>query len=250
MPRPKTPLRGFYNTFSTPRRVFPREVSGLARIHNTTSPTSTQFSVCRASRRAMKVSSALCALSFASWTIAAPMVMTFKHTPPKYSGPQITSLDTWPIRTSKFAIGHKDGAQDILNGRPDNSPYSPSSDVAPSEALAAPRPLKTSYLLAIKPFMLPAEDKTPEDKAPVPQSDFLESSTVKEETGSIMRHYPTTVELETEGNKPFYKKIPCVIHQGHFFLVRRYADTTVVSIVFILIALIAMIELWKPICST
>ncbi|KAK6066504.1 hypothetical protein SCUP234_12048 [Seiridium cupressi] len=193
----------------------------------------------------MRVSKALCALSISSWTLAAPIVMVFKHAPPKYSGPSISSKDTWPVRTPKFRIAEEADAQDALEARPDNRPFTPSSDVTPSEALAAPRPLKTSYLLSIKPFMVHEDEKTS-----VPLAEFQESSTVKEETGVVMRHDPTIVELETEGNKPFYRKTPCPTHAGHFHLDRRYADRTVVGIVFILIAAIALIELWGPICRT
>ncbi|KAI0126656.1 hypothetical protein BJ170DRAFT_684238 [Xylariales sp. AK1849] len=138
-------------------------------------------------------------------------------------------------------MGLEAGAQGALQGRPDNSPYSPSSDVAPSAALAAPRPLKTSYLLAIKPFTLPAKDKTLNKRPLVSQPDFLEHSTVKEETGS---------ETETEETKPFYKKIICARQRDDFYIVIRYVNMTIVTIVFILIALVALINLWVPICRT
>lgn len=191
----------------------------------------------------MKASIALCALSLSSWAVAAPIVMLFKHAPPKYSGPQITSTDTWPVRTYKFTVGQDAASQDVVDGRPDNRPYSPSRDVAPSAALAAPRPLHTSYLLSLKPFAVHTEGG---DATPRPS--FQESTTVKEETGSIRTHQPTTVELETEGNMAFFHKIPCAMHKGQFHLARQYADMTVVSIVLILIAVIALVELWDSIC--
>lgn len=97
--------------------------------------------------------------------------------------------------------------------------------------------------------MLSAEGKASEDKASI-QPDCLESSTVNEETGSVMRHDPTIVELETEGNKPFYRKVPCALPQGHVNHVRPHADMTVVGIVFALIALIVIIELWDSIRTT
>ncbi|ETS77794.1 hypothetical protein PFICI_09856 [Pestalotiopsis fici W106-1] len=206
----------------------------------------------------MKVSTALCALSLGSWTLAAPIVI-FKNEPPKYSGTQITrtsidadSADTWPIRTHKFT-NTQDAAQDSLTGRPDNRPYSPTSDVAPSEALAAPRPLKTSYLLSIRPFMLHSSENASPDTAPSsqsPHSEFQDSSIVEAETGSVKKHHHfTTVELETLGNKPYYQTIPCPKQSGYFHLVKGYTDTTVVAVVFILIAVIALIELWNPICK-
>jgi hypothetical protein len=208
----------------------------------------------------MKVSTALCALSLGSWTLAAPIVV-FKNEPPKYSGVQITripvtpaSADTWPIRTHKFTTTQDATAQDALNGRPDNRPYSPTSDVAPSEALAAPRPLKTSYLLSIRPFASHSSENESPDAASAsssqsPHSEFQDSSIVEAETGSVKKHHHfTTVELETLGNKPNYQTIPCPKQSGYFHLVKGYTDTTVVAVVFILIAVIALIELWNPIC--
>jgi hypothetical protein len=216
----------------------------------------------------MKVSAtALCALSMCSWTLAAPIVVskhetpkytgsqvgttdawrsrTFKHLTPKYTGPQVGTTDTWPVRASKFSIPEA-AAQDVLDERPDNRPYSPSGDVTPSEALAAPRPLKTSYLLSIKPSTHGQEKN--EEKTPDTWTEYPGSSIVKEETGSVVKHHSTIVELETQGNKPIYAKMPCATRQGHFYLVRRYADMGVVGIIFILMAIIALIELWDPIC--
>lgn len=201
----------------------------------------------------MKVATALCALSLSSWALAAPIVI-FKNEPPKYSGPQITSTadstDTWPIRTHKFT--NSQDAQAVLEGRPDNRPYTPTSDVTPSEALAAPRPLKTSYLLSLRPFLLHAAENESPTTSTSSQSEFQESSIVEAETGSFRHktHDFTIVELETQGNQPLYHKVPCPKQKGHFHLVKEYADTTVVGVVFLLIAVIALIELWGPICAT
>ncbi|KAH6646784.1 hypothetical protein BKA67DRAFT_580565 [Truncatella angustata] len=199
----------------------------------------------------MRTSIALCVLSMSSWTLAAPIVLMVKHATPKYSGAQITSSDIWTIRQSNFKVPGDASAQDVLEGRPDNKPYTPSGDVTPSEALAAPRPLKTSYLLSLKPVVPPADAsvKNPrEDQESVSQSqsqpEFQQSTTVKEETGTVTKHLPSTVELETQGNAPYQHKTPC-----HGYLVRQYVDMPVVSVVFLLITIIALIELWDSICA-
>lgn len=197
----------------------------------------------------MKASIALSALSLSTWALAAPVVMFINHSPPKYSSPQITSADVWTLRQpSRFTTSEDAGTQGVLQGRPDNRPYRPTSDVAPSEALAAPRPLETDYLLSLKPI-LPSEDSPvtkPEEELNTPT--FKDSSTVKQETGSIMKHHPTIVELETQATRQASNELPCTMQGGRLYNVRQHADATVVGIVLVLVAIIALIELWNPIC--
>ncbi|KAI1854156.1 hypothetical protein JX265_000560 [Neoarthrinium moseri] len=196
----------------------------------------------------MKASIALCALSASSWAFAAPLLVLLQHAPPKST---VISSSTAPHDSSflikpEIAVVEDAGVQDVLETRPDNRPYSPSDDETPSKALASPRPLKTAYLLSLQ----DSSDHVTEKEQPPSQAVVPDSSIIREETGKAARIHLTTVELETEGNKPLYDRVPCKMHAGHFYLVRRYADMTLVTTVLIFIAIVALIEIWSPMCRT
>ncbi|KAI0125156.1 hypothetical protein BJ170DRAFT_686024 [Xylariales sp. AK1849] len=198
----------------------------------------------------MKISVALCAVSNISWVLAAPVVAVLKHANNQPEMPTIISPGTLSqkpnLRIPPMVTGvEHPGTRDDLEGRPDNRPFSPLDDVAPSEALSSPRPLTTAYLLSLR----QGSAKTNQVQHP----EIPDSSIVREEIGSPLRpSRPSIVELETQGNKPFYHRQPCTMHDGaqHFHEVRVYADTTVVSIGIIFIVAVAIFELWNPIYQT
>lgn len=195
----------------------------------------------------MKASVVLAALSASTCALAAPVVMLLKHTPP----PSAISPARFP--SAALSAGTRPGGPHLrvpatvtivddlvdedVSVRPDNRPYSPSDDVAPSVALSSPRPLKTAYLLSLE--QNKGHSSTPPTKSP-------DSSIMREELGATTHSHPTIAELEAQGTKPVYEWIPCKMHRGHYHVVRRYADMTVVSIVLVFIAIIALIELWVP----
>jgi hypothetical protein len=199
----------------------------------------------------MKASLALAALSASTCTLAAPVVMLLKHTPPASTitpgrfPPATVPAGRLPDGSrlripSTVTIVEDPEDEDVLTVRPDNRPYRPSDDVTPSVALSTRRPLETSYLLSL--------DTTRKDHG-VSQSpdETPESSIMREEAGIVAVSHQTIAELEAQGNKPVYEWVPCKMHRGHYHVVRRYADMTVVSIVLVFIAVIALIELWDPV---
>lgn len=181
----------------------------------------------------MKASTVLFATSLACSVSGAPMFRVFplEHHP----GTSARPITSGPIVRLRFSTGFKSIAQ------PDNHPYTPSSLVTPSEALAAPRPLRTTYLLSLE-----SNSETHNAKSTSEQS-----SIVREETGvaSRTKTQPTILELETEGSKPVFHHVPCNMHGDvHFHQVRKYADMVIVSIVLTFIGVVALIELWNPVC--
>jgi hypothetical protein len=61
----------------------------------------------------------------------------------------------------------------------------------------------------------------------------------------------TIVEWETKASRDSYIWIPCFSHGKalHYHRVRVYADMLVVSLVLSFIAVILVIELWKPVTA-
>jgi hypothetical protein len=199
----------------------------------------------------MKASIAFGAATLSAWALAAPILMAIPHSQNQPGAATISSISATTQREmsssrtpSKVMIAEHSGIQEVLEGRPDNRPYTPSDDVTPSKALTSPRPLKTAYLLSL-------HHRPGSEKLLPPSHPKSDSSIVREETGSASRtSNPTTVELETEGNRPLYHQIPCPMNIKHVHRVRNYADMAVVSVVLVFIALVAIIELWAPICQT
>ncbi|ORY67328.1 uncharacterized protein BCR38DRAFT_407310 [Pseudomassariella vexata] len=198
----------------------------------------------------MKATLALCAVAFLSWTLAAPVVLmalggvqnqhdvVLKPTVP----PLILSTQSQLRIPSKMTIEQAD-LKDIVAGRPNNRPYAPSDNITPSEALAAPRPLISSYLLSLASKL---HKQAQVSHASVRQ----DSSIVREETGSTMKlKLPTIVELETEGSKPFFSRTLCHMHKGpaHYHDVRKYADMVIVVMVLAFVAGVVLLEMWTPI---
>ncbi|KAI0393081.1 hypothetical protein F5Y17DRAFT_329981 [Xylariaceae sp. FL0594] len=83
------------------------------------------------------------------------------------------------------------------------------------------------------------------------KSPFADSSIVREETRASTEDWEpeaTIVEWETKASRESYILIPC-LSQGkalHYRRVRVYADMLVVSLVLTLVAVLLIVELWKP----
>ncbi|KAH8662295.1 hypothetical protein BX600DRAFT_316958 [Xylariales sp. PMI_506] len=195
----------------------------------------------------MRPSNAFWLLAGSSLSAAAPIVL-FKT---QGSPTQITMSAKFGLEEAGSHISPKvSNTQnipplDLPEARPDNRPYMPSEDVTPSEALTSPQPLTTTYLLSLKP-----DSDQKETSQPSANLDLPSNSIALEETGAA--DVPITlsiVQLETQGNEPVYYKVPCTMHigAGHFHVVRVYADSSVVGLACVFLALVALVELWGPV---
>jgi len=86
------------------------------------------------------------------------------------------------------------------------------------------------------------------------KSPFADSSIVREETRASTEDWEpeaTIVEWETKASRESYIWIPCFSHGKalHYHRVRVYADMLVVSLVLTLVAVLLIIELWKPVIT-
>jgi hypothetical protein len=86
------------------------------------------------------------------------------------------------------------------------------------------------------------------------KSPFADSSIVREETRASTEDWEpeaTIIEWETKASRESYIWIPCFSHGKalHYHRVRVYADMLVVSLVLTLVAMLLIIELWKPVIT-
>ncbi|KAI1840010.1 hypothetical protein JX266_013782 [Neoarthrinium moseri] len=197
----------------------------------------------------MKAAVVFYAFTLLFWSHAAPVPTTAKHAPLRLSSNSLVRDSHRHIQPKISRIEDIE-VEGVLAAPPDNRPYSPSGDATTSQALSATQPLETTYLISLGQSL----DKNAEvpqpavsvQSRPVMPAHMTYSSIVREETGTAVEIHLSIVELETEGNKPVYDRVPCKMHPDHFHLVRRFADMSVVGIVFILITIVIILELCRP----
>ncbi|KAI3320783.1 hypothetical protein HD806DRAFT_217363 [Xylariaceae sp. AK1471] len=195
----------------------------------------------------MQLIAALYFLTFSSCAIAAPVSMALDKVPSRADSfhstlrqePRIKLPVKTSIRTPSKVSGKK--APKAQRVRLGNSQSSLSSDGAASPPKGSPRRTKSSYITSL------AHHWT--NKSP-----FADSSIVREETRASTEDWEpeaTIVEWETKASRESYIWIPCFSHGKtlHYHRVRVYADMLVVSLVLSFIAVVLVIELWKPIVA-
>ncbi|KAI1352619.1 hypothetical protein F5Y01DRAFT_85444 [Xylaria sp. FL0043] len=208
----------------------------------------------------MKLSAALYFLAFSSCAIAAPISTALDKVPGRAdlsnSGPRQEPRTKLPIKTPigspskasrkkglKAPVTHPSDGQHqlsssgIANSSPKKSPPTPKKSKKPQK----PKKTKSSYLASL------AHRLT--NKSP-----FSESSIVREETRASTGDWEkeaTIVEWETKASREATIWLPCFTTDKtlHYHRVRVNTDMLVVSLVLSFIAVVLVIELWKPVSA-
>lgn len=186
----------------------------------------------------MRLATTLCFLAFSSCSIAAPTVMALHSVPGRAdllnSGtrqePRVGSIKS-PTQQPNETWGKKVLKQPL-----------PSSDVSTSPLSSRPARNSTPHYIVSVAHRL--TNKPP----------FSESSIVREETRASTGDWEpeaSIVEWETKASREAHFCIPCLSAGKimHYHCVRVNTDMLVVSLVLSLIAIILIIELWKPAVS-
>jgi hypothetical protein len=197
----------------------------------------------------MQLTAALCFLIFSSCAIAAPVSMILNTVPSRveslYSAlreePRSKSPVKTSIRTPIGVLGKKASKVQAVHLGNSQPSLSFGAVASPSRAKGPPHRTKSSYLTSL------AHHWT--NKSP-----FADSSIVREETrGNTEDWEPESsiVEWETKASRESYIWISCFSHgkTPHYHRVRVYADMLVVSLVLSFIAVVLVIELWKPVVA-
>ncbi|KAI1424581.1 hypothetical protein F5Y12DRAFT_441132 [Xylaria sp. FL1777] len=204
----------------------------------------------------MKLSAALYFLVFSSCAIAAPISTTLDKVPGRAdlsnSGLQQQPRIKLPIKTPIGPQSKASGKKTAKKGskaqgiRPSNGQLQLSSGgiakPSPKKASLKPKKPKSSSYLASLAHQL--TNKSP----------FSESSIVREETRASTGDWEkeaTIVEWETKASREATIWLPCLTTDKtiHYHRVRVNTDMLVVSLVLSFIAVVVVIELWKPVAA-
>ncbi|KAI1506088.1 hypothetical protein F5X99DRAFT_180467 [Biscogniauxia marginata] len=166
----------------------------------------------------MKLSAAFLTFTFASCTLAAPVLID----PDNITG----QLDVSPSEAFEGELGS-------LGAQVTNSAYPEVPETASKPDLSDQAPLSPDW-----------DTKPP----------FLDSSILREETrANVAESEPeaTIVEMETKASSESYTYVPCMSQHGtkYYHRVRKHTDVLVVGIVLSFVAIVLLIELWNPICQ-
>ncbi|KAI0487479.1 hypothetical protein F4859DRAFT_257665 [Xylaria cf. heliscus] len=194
----------------------------------------------------MKLTSALFFLACSSYAIAVPISTVLDKVPGRadlfHSSLRQEPRIKLPIKTpTQISVPRRVSEKKISKARihPSNDRAIPSSQGLASKSLKKPpRKPKSSYLVSLA--------RRLKNKSP-----FAESSIVREETRASTEDWEpeaTIVESETKASREAYIWIPSFSSDKaiHYNRVRVYTDMLVVSLALSVVAIILVIELWKP----
>lgn len=198
----------------------------------------------------MKFTAALCLLAFSSCAVTAPLSGTLDKVTSRAglsnSGapqePRIRLPVKAPARQGSKISGKKGSKVEKL--QISNSQHLPSSDQVAATPSSQEKPSQTPKSSYIASLAHRLTTKPP----------FPESSIVREETRASTEDWEpeaTIVEWETKASREAYFWLPCLSADKalRYHRVRVNTDMLVVSLVLSLIAIIVVIELWKPVAA-
>ncbi|KAI0405548.1 hypothetical protein F4802DRAFT_174791 [Xylaria palmicola] len=193
----------------------------------------------------MKLTAVLNLLAFSSYVIAAPVSIALdgasRRTELLINGqrqePMLRLPTKAPTQLSNQVSEKKASKTQRINSN-NTRPILSSGGAAPASSKKPARKPKSSYLASIAHHL-------------TSKSPFSESSIVKEETRASTEDWEpeaTIVEWETKASKEAYIWIPTFSADKtiHYHLVRVCTDMLVVGLALTVIAVILVIELWKP----
>ncbi|RYC60643.1 hypothetical protein CHU98_g5552 [Xylaria longipes] len=200
----------------------------------------------------MKLTAALFFLACSSCAIGAPVSTVLDKVPGRAdsfnSGLQQEPRIKLPTKTSirtpvPHKVSDKKGSKAQRIHSSNNRPLPSSRGIgstSPKKPSRKPKP-KSSYLVSLA--------RRLKNKSP-----FSESSIVREETRASTGDWEpeaTIVESETKASKETYISIPSLSTDKkiHYRRVRMCTDMLVVSLALSVIAIILVIELWKPVAA-
>ncbi|KAI0444509.1 hypothetical protein F4803DRAFT_250643 [Xylaria telfairii] len=197
----------------------------------------------------MKLTAALFFLACSSYAIATPISMVLDKVPGRadsFAGLRQEPRTKLPIKAAtQIPVPHKvsekkgSKARRIHSSNDRSLPLS--NDIASISQKKPSRKPKSSYLVSLA--------RSLKSKSP-----FSESSIVREETRASTQDWEpegTIVESETKASRETYISIPIFSSNKaiHYRRVRMYTDMLVVSLALSVIAIILVIELWKPVAA-
>ncbi|KAI1277254.1 hypothetical protein F5Y07DRAFT_107492 [Xylaria sp. FL0933] len=205
----------------------------------------------------MKLSAALYFLAFSSCAIAAPIFTALDKVPGRAdlsnSGPRQEPRIKLPIKTrfgSPSKASRKKGLKAPVIHPSDGQHQLSSSGIAKSSPKkSAPTPKKPQKPKKTKSSYLASLAHRLTNKSP-----FSESSIVREETRASTGDWEkeaTIIEWETKASREATIWLPCFTTDKtlHYHRVRVNTDMLVVSLVLSFIAVVLVIELWKPMAA-
>ncbi|KAI1120783.1 hypothetical protein F5Y10DRAFT_117059 [Nemania abortiva] len=199
----------------------------------------------------MKFAAALYLLAFSTCAITAPVSGTLDKVPSQAdlfsSGAQEEPrirlpVDKTPARRPNKSAGKKGSKAEKLH-------ISSAQHLQSPDRIASPSPKKPSHKPKPKSSYIASLAHRLTNKPP-----FSESSIVREETRASTGEWEpeaSIVEWETKASREAYFWIPCLSADKtlRYHRVRVNTDMLVVSLVLSLIAIIVVIELWKPVAA-
>ncbi|KAI0458050.1 hypothetical protein F5B21DRAFT_461099 [Xylaria acuta] len=198
----------------------------------------------------MKLTAALIFLACSSYAVAAPISMVVDKVPGRVDSfnsglrqeQRIKLLSKAPAQIPVLdKVSEKKGSKAQRIHSNNDRPLSSTHGIASTSPKKPSRKSKSSYLVSLA--------RRLKNKSP-----FSESSIVREETRASTEDWEpeaTIVESETKASKETYILIPSFSTDKtiHYHRVRVCTDMLVVSLALSVIAIIIVIELWKPVAA-
>lgn len=198
----------------------------------------------------MKLTAALFFLACSSYAIATPISLVLDKVPDRAdsfnSGLQQEPRIKLPIKAPPQIlvprkVSEKKGSKARRIHSSNDRPLPSSNSIASTSRTKLSRKTKSSYLVSLA--------RSLKNKSP-----FSESSIVREETRASTQDWEpegTIVESETKASRETYISIPSFSSDKsiHYRRVRMCTDMLVVSLALSVIAIILVIELWKPVAA-